>query len=127
MLFDTIYVSSKYVSGFVMVHIKIFLLFLLRIIQLDLCNHLQVLQLIEIRSFFLKYFLLSFLCIIFMHSFQQDLRYSSDNIVIVKQQLSFLQMYLNHIKIISETSEITSLPSSVMVKMTQLGICRYTT
>lgn len=69
MLFDTVYVLSKYVSGFVMLCLMIFLLLLLKIFWLDFCSHLKVVQLIEIRSLFLKYFLLLFLCIISRHLF----------------------------------------------------------
>lgn len=69
MLFDTVYVLSKYVSGFVMLCLMIFLLLLLKIVWLDFCSHLKVVQLIEIRSLFLKYFLLLFLCIISRHLF----------------------------------------------------------
>lgn len=69
MLFDTVYVLSKYVSGFVMLCLMIFLLLLLKIVWLDFCSHLKVVQLIEIRSLFLEYFLLLFLCIISRHLF----------------------------------------------------------
>jgi len=34
-------------SGFLMAHAKVFVLLLLRIVQLDFYNHLQVFQLIE--------------------------------------------------------------------------------
>jgi len=47
LLFDIVYVSSKYMSGFLMAHAKVFVLLLLRIVQLDFYNHLQVFQLIE--------------------------------------------------------------------------------